>query len=318
MIAVLMGPTTFPHSLPPPHAGGDGTHSLQRHPERHVDHQGDRRHEERTRSGNLEQNQERGRSHAQPHVNQRTSVSSSISSQPRGRPNFWQLTSASPFQPTTQSTPSQESYSVTGKSEVNGLHHNKLLIDNDNDPQPPSYEAEAIPPVVDSKGGIHFSDGAGGTFGLSQQLPGLLSHGNQDDKSAIILIKGPGSRGTTMSTKEKEKIETLTNVFREHFNPDRLPSLNPLVPPPIYSYRPPASRSRSNNNSHRGNHNSNQYIPVIEPMLANTRTSSPASGRDPLSLSSGREVGSRSRFLLHRLSSPPPPAARAGSGWPGC
>ena len=52
-------------------------------------------------------------------------------------------------------------YDNNDKSEVNNKHKsNGNKINLDFEPQPPNY-AEAVPSVVDSKGGIHYSDGIG-------------------------------------------------------------------------------------------------------------------------------------------------------------
>ncbi|RWS12168.1 hypothetical protein B4U79_03702 [Dinothrombium tinctorium] len=63
-------------------------------------------------------------------------------------------------------------------------HNNK--INSDVEPQPPKYE-EAIPALVDSKGGIHFSDGPGGTYALSEQLPGVLNSGTADADISVFI-----------------------------------------------------------------------------------------------------------------------------------
>lgn len=260
----------FPHSLPPLDAPASHFQPtlMMRHSDRQMGHQ---RHNTNHSSERL-QNQERGDGRV-PSLR----IPVSMSTPPHVGHNAWHMSSAFPFMPTpTPVDPFSDSYSATPKPKVNGLHHNKLLMDNENDPQPPTYESEAIPPVVDSKGGIHFSDGAGGTFGLSDQLPGLLSHSSPEDKSAILLVKRPGARLPPISSKDKERIDALTNVFREHFNPSRLPTLNPLIPPPRHSYRPPTSRQRT-----RTNANQDQYIPVIQPIVTNPRKSGPVMEKDP-------------------------------------
>jgi len=74
-------------------------------------------------------------------------------------------------------------YENNDKSEVNNKHkQNANKINLDFEPMPPNY-AEAVPSVVDSKGGIHYSDGVGGTFGIEDELPGVLS--NSDNNKLI-------------------------------------------------------------------------------------------------------------------------------------
>ncbi|RWS29133.1 uncharacterized protein B4U80_05645, partial [Leptotrombidium deliense] len=63
-------------------------------------------------------------------------------------------------------------------------HNNK--INSDVELQAPKYE-EAIPSLVDSKGGIHFSDGPGGTYGLNEQLPGVLNTGGEQQEMHLFI-----------------------------------------------------------------------------------------------------------------------------------
>ncbi|XP_015793287.1 uncharacterized protein LOC107369825 [Tetranychus urticae] len=115
-------------------------------------------------------------------------------------------------------------------------HGNKINLEFD--PQAPNY-AEAIPPVVDSKGGIHFSDGVGGTFGIVDQLPGLLSQ-SVSDHSLNVFIK-PLSSDSIKSGRSREARLLKDNIepgyeYIPIITPEKsnFRSNNPFLPPNNY------------------------------------------------------------------------------------
>jgi len=186
---------------------------------------------------------------------------------------------------------------------IKEAHSNKIsLEEGKDDPQPPNFDAEeAIPPLIDSKGGVHFSDGAGGTYGLSGEIPGLISPVIEsailsdkpeiDSSSGYIFIK---------PIKDGERIESLSKMLssKNYYQspptvhprkrlPTRLPILNnPLVPAmetyiPTSTQRPiitrfvpneeysdkkysPATDLIPEKNKPSINH---AYIPVIDPFI---------------------------------------------------
>lgn len=151
------------------------------------------------------------------------------------------------------------------KSNNNG---NKINLDYE--PQPPSYGAndgaEAVPSVVDSKGGIHYSDGVGGTFGIVDELPGVLSNNdNHRAKNLNVYVKPLngqlagglpsntfdvyGSNGNGQLDKDLGLLERRS---RKLFGEDGRRNNN-------------NQNNNQNNNSENNNNNGYQYVPVITP-----------------------------------------------------
>ena len=133
-----------------------------------------------------------------------------------------------PYEPPVTSNYPQSTDTVKPIN-VNGPHHNKIVIDTEI--QAPSFEAEAIPPLVDSKGGIHFSDGPGGSYGLSQQVPGILSNENPDTKVSLFFLK-PMTIGISQKDHEKltsgrSRFTQLTHHLQNNNNPRQ--NNNPII-----------------------------------------------------------------------------------------
>ena len=198
-------------------------------------------------------------------------------------------------------SPPIEAY--TEKSYLNDPHSNKISLEGQDDPQPPNFDAEeAIPSLVDSKGGVHFNDGPGGAYGLSGEIPGLLSPGiesvltdkNIDSSSGYIFVKPITSRDgdkieslTRMLSRAKEAYSALDRTSKHKHNvyPTRLPILNNPFVPAMEMYTPsdktrvnrPSSsegntsratsaRKATENNKKRNQTNA-AYIPVIDPFI---------------------------------------------------
>lgn len=173
--------------------------------------------------------------------------------------------SPSPYEPPVSITEFPQS-TDTVKPVNTGPHHNKIVIDTEI--QPPSYEAEAIPPLVDSKGGIHFSDGPGGSYGLSQQVPGILSNENPDSKVSVIYLK------PIISNKDHEKLSRFThdrqiqqqNHNQNNYRAEKAQNKRMIVSSGgernSHSYNSPQYQPNGNQQQQH------QYIPVITPEKA--------------------------------------------------
>lgn len=149
----------------------------------------------------------------------------------------------------------------------NGNQHksnNGNKINLDYEPQPPNYGAEAVPSVVDSKGGIHYSDGVGGTFGIVDELPGVLSNNdNHRAKNLNVYVKPlngqlgaslPSNSFDVYSNGQLDKdLGLLERRSRKLFGEDgRRNQNNP-------------NNNQNNNSENQNNNNGYQYVPVITP-----------------------------------------------------
>ena len=145
------------------------------------------------------------------------------------------------------------------KSEVKHKPNgNKINLDFE--PQPPNY-AEAVPSVVDSKGGVHYT-----LDGIVDELPGVLSNNdNHRAKNLNVYVKPlNGNLGTNLQTNSFDVYSSSNGNIQL----DKDLALLERRSRKLFRDEDNRRNQNDNNNSQNQNNNQNngyQYVPVITP-----------------------------------------------------
>lgn len=158
--------------------------------------------------------------------------------------------------------------SIYYENDKNGANSNKHKQNNGNkinldyEPQPPNYGAEAVPSVVDSKGGIHYSDGVGGTFGIVDELPGVLSN-NDNHRAKNLNVYVKPLNGNLASNLPSNTFDVYSSNGNGQLDKDL--GLLERRSRKLFGEDGRRNPNNNQNNNSENNNNGYQYVPVITP-----------------------------------------------------